>query len=135
MGREIYKHLIDRLSAAYAMGHSAKDMQRILDKHYKASVQLGGGEERPTLLYVYMDTCGHCQRFHPQWDALVQSVGDRFNLVKVEVNDPTAAQLVSSLNVTGVPAFFFSRPGSAAIDEYGGPHTAEAIRGFLLAKN
>ena len=133
MCREAFKSLIDRLSAAYEMGESPAHLKKILDKHYKAIVQLGGndGNGKGTLLYLFMEGCGHCQNFNAEWDKLTARLKDQVNFIKLDVNDQAASDLVTQLNVRGVPAIFFTSPQTGKMVPYKGMRTSEELTKFV----
>ncbi len=81
-----------------------------------------------TLTYYYMENCGHCKRFNPEWDTFVQNYTGPVKLRKVEMNE--AGSDLEKYNINGFPTIL-------AVDEngdkkdYEGPRTAEGLTNFL----
>ncbi len=81
-----------------------------------------------TLTYYYMENCGHCKRFAPEWDTFVQNYTGTVKLRKVEMNE--AGDDLEKYNISGFPTVI-------AVDEngdkkeYDGPRTAEGLNKFL----
>ena len=81
-----------------------------------------------TLTYYYMENCGHCKRFAPEWDTFVQNYTGHVKLRKVEMNE--AGDDLEKYNISGFPTIL-------AVDEngdkkdYDGPRTSEGLTKFL----
>ena len=81
-----------------------------------------------TLTYYYMENCGHCKRFNPEWDTFVQNYTGPVKLRKVEMNE--AGDDLEKYNINGFPTII-------AVDEngdkkdYDGPRTSEGLTKFL----
>jgi len=81
-----------------------------------------------TLTYYYMENCGHCKRFNPEWDTFVQNYTGPVKLRKVEMNE--AGGDLEKYNISGFPTIL-------AVDEngdkkdYDGPRTSEGLTKFL----
>ena len=81
-----------------------------------------------TLTYYYMENCGHCKRFTPEWDTFVQNYTGQVKLRKVEMNE--AGGDIEKYNINGFPTIL-------AVDEngdkkdYDGPRTSEGLTKFL----
>lgn len=81
-----------------------------------------------TLTYYYMENCGHCKRFNPEWDTFVQNYTGHVKLRKVEMNE--AGGDLEKYNINGFPTIL-------AVDEngdkkdYDGPRTSEGLTNFL----
>ena len=81
-----------------------------------------------TLTYYYMENCGHCKRFAPEWDTFVQNYTGQVKLRKVEMNE--AGGDLEKYNINGFPTIL-------AVDEngdkkdYDGPRTSEGLTKFL----
>ena len=81
-----------------------------------------------TLTYYYMENCGHCKRFAPEWDTFVQNYTGQVKLRKVEMNE--AGGDLEKYNISGFPTIL-------AVDEngdkkdYDGPRTSEGLTKFL----
>jgi len=81
-----------------------------------------------TLTYYYMENCGHCKRFNPEWDTFVQNYTGPVRLRKVEMNEAGAD--LKKYNINGFPTVI-------AVDEngdkkdYDGPRTSEGLTNFL----
>ena len=64
-----------------------------------------GAKDKPTVLYVYMPSCGACKKFEPTFDAARAKFSQKFNFVKEDYN---SSQRAKSLNVTETPSVFIN---------------------------
>jgi len=78
--------------------------------------------------YYYMEQCGHCKRFSPEWDNFVQSYTGSVTLRKVEMNE--AGDDLEKYNIRGFPTILIIDENGEPKD-YDGPRTSEALTKFL----
>jgi len=80
--------------------------------------------------YYYMERCGHCKRFSPEWDNFVQSYTGPVTLRKVEMNE--AGKDLEKYNIRGFPTILIVDE-NGEFKDYDGPRTSEALTKFLDA--
>lgn len=79
--------------------------------NYEAAVQAAVAANKPILLELYMDTCGHCARLHKETltdDQVIAAVNDRF--VPVRVEGRSRLDLVKKFDVKGAPTTLILSP-------------------------
>jgi len=81
-----------------------------------------------TCTYYYMEQCGHCKRFSPEWDNFVQSYTGPVVLRKVEMSE--AGDDLEKYNIRGFPTILIIDDNGESKD-YDGPRTSEALTKFL----
>jgi thioredoxin domain-containing protein 5 len=81
-----------------------------------------------TCTYYYMNECGHCKRFAPEWDNFVQSYTGPVTLRKVEMSE--AGDDLEKYNIRGFPTILVV-DDKGEFKEYDGPRTSEALTKFL----
>ena len=81
-----------------------------------------------TCTYYYMEQCGHCKRFSPEWDNFVQSYAGPVVLRKVEMSE--AGDDLEKYNIRGFPTILIIDDNGESKD-YDGPRTSEALTKFL----
>ena len=78
--------------------------------------------------YYYMNNCGHCKRFSPEWDDFVQSYNGPVRLKKIEMND--AGSDLEKYNIQGFPTILFlDEEGNSKF--YEGPRTSDGLNKFI----
>jgi hypothetical protein len=87
-----------------------------------------------TLYYFYMDGCGHCDRFNPEWEKL--PVSEIYKPVKINMNDGASGTDKAKLyNVKGAPTLILiSNTNDKEFYEYNGNRTIEDINNFVISK-
>ena len=78
--------------------------------------------------YYYMEQCGHCKRFSPEWDQFVQTYNGPAKLRKIEMNE--AGSDLEKYNIQGFPTILFIDENGEAKD-YDGPRTSDALNQFI----
>ena len=58
---------------------------------------------KPTLIEFYADWCSSCQSFAPTLKAVHEQVGDRVNVVMLDIDDPQWRKPIQQFHATGVP--------------------------------
>jgi len=81
-----------------------------------------------TCTYYYMNQCGHCKRFSPEWDNFVQSYTGPVTLRKVEMSE--AGDDLEKYNIRGFPTILVV-DDNGEFKDYDGPRTSEALTKFL----
>ena len=81
-----------------------------------------------TCTYYYMNQCGHCKRFSPEWDNFVQSYTGPVTLRKVEMSE--AGDDLDKYNIRGFPTILVV-DNKGEFKDYDGPRTSEALTKFL----
>lgn len=81
-------------------------------------------------IYYYMEQCGHCKRFSPEWDNFVQTYTGPVTLQKIEMNE--AGGDLEKYNIRGFPTILIIDENGET-KEYDGPRTSEALTKFLEA--
>lgn len=69
--------------------------------------------------YYYMNNCGHCKRFSPEWDNFVQSYTGPVKIKKIEMSE--AGDDLEKYGIKGFPTILF-------LDEAGNPQIYEGAR-------
>ena len=78
--------------------------------------------------YYYMEQCGHCKRFSPEWDQFVQTYTGPVKLRKIEMNE--AGSDLEKYNIQGFPTILFIDENGET-KEYDGPRTSDALNKFI----
>ena len=78
--------------------------------------------------YYYMEQCGHCKTFSPEWDQFVQSYTGDVKLRKIEMNE--AGKDLEKYKIEGFPTILFINDKGEA-KNYDGPRTSEGLDKFL----
>jgi thioredoxin-like negative regulator of GroEL len=81
-----------------------------------------------TCTYYYMEQCGHCKRFSPEWDKFTQSYTGPVRLRKVEMNN--AGDDLNKYNINGFPTILFVNDNGES-QQYEGPRTSDALNKFI----
>lgn len=84
---------------------------------------------RPGMLLIYADWCGHCQRFKPVFNKIQSNIGMSFACASINdeelQNNP---QLMKSLNFRGFPTIkFFDQHGKITHDYDGDRNSSEIL--------
>ena len=78
--------------------------------------------------YYYMNNCGHCTRFTPEWDQFVKTYTGPVKLKKVEASE--AGNDLKKYNIQGFPTvLFLDDDGNSKI--YEGPRTSQGLNKFI----
>jgi len=78
--------------------------------------------------YYYMEQCGHCKRFSPEWENFVQTYTGPVTLRKVEMSE--AGDDLEKYNIRGFPTILILDENGESKD-YDGPRTSDALTKFL----
>lgn len=78
--------------------------------------------------YYYMNKCGHCEKFNPEWELFVQSYKGNIKLNKFEMNN--AGSDIDKYNINGFPTILFlDNKGNSKV--YEGPRTSDGLNNFI----
>lgn len=87
-----------------------------------------GLTNKKTLVYFYMNGCGHCKNFMPEWDSFQKSYKGPIGVKKVEASEDQS--LVSKLHVSGFPTVLLLDGKNNKIDEFNGQRTEKDLTQF-----
>lgn len=74
---------------------------------------------KPGMLLVKAEWCGHCKRFMPTFERLNRRLGNNFPCVYIDESDMTG-ELARELNVRGFPTIMFFDKYGRIIEHYNG---------------
>jgi flagellar biosynthesis/type III secretory pathway M-ring protein FliF/YscJ len=99
-----------------------------------AGAPAGAPAVKAKLVFVYMNGCGWCDRFKPEWEKFVAADGEKLKALGVEAvsyerTDAEAAQYKS--HVDGYPSILYANLGSGTVVKYDGERTADALMAFV----
>lgn len=69
-------------------------------------------QDKITLVDFYATWCGPCRTMHPILDKLKMTVGERADIVKIDIDDPENALEVGKYNIRSVPTIIIFRAGN-----------------------
>tara|TARA_B100001059_G_scaffold233967_1_gene275251 strand:+ start:636 stop:1031 length:396 start_codon:yes stop_codon:yes gene_type:complete len=99
---------------------------RVIMMHFSLNVENFGNPASCT--YYYMNNCGHCTRFTPEWDEFVKTYTGPVKLKKVEASE--AGNDLKKYNIQGFPTvLFLDDDGNSKI--YEGPRTSQGLNKFI----
>ncbi len=75
-------------------------------------------DNRPTLLEFYSDNCGVCMAMRPVLDRLEHDAANRLQILRIDVKDPTGAQIANRYNVNFTPSFLLFNSLGIMEEEY-----------------
>jgi len=78
--------------------------------------------------YYYMNNCGHCKTFTPEWDKFVKTYTGPVTLKKVEASE--AGDDLKKYNIQGFPTVLFLDDAGNS-KTYEGPRTSEGLNNFI----
>ena len=76
-------------------------------KNFKDSI----AEDRLTLVDFYASWCGPCKAMHSVIEGLQKELGDRVNIVKLDIDAPQNHELTRQYRISSVPTIIFFRSG------------------------
>lgn len=87
------------------------------------------GESRPTLVDFFATWCGPCQMQGPILEQLKNSVGEKANIIKIDVDKNS--DLAAQYNVRSVPTLILFVNGNLVWRE-SGLHQADQLEALIL---
>jgi len=67
-------------------------------------------EDKPILAVFYVDWCTYCQRFMPKLNTVRKMNKNAFNVVLINVDDPSNEKIAKENRVTGFPTVYVLDP-------------------------
>jgi len=78
--------------------------------------------------YFYMEECGHCKRFAPEWDKFVSTYKGPVKMNKIE--RANAGPLLKKYNINGFPkVIIVDKEGD--FREYNGARTSDSLHAYF----
>lgn len=95
------------------------------DNLYINKAMTGGN---PGLLLIYANWCGHCNRFKPVFNEIVQQMGDKFPCMSIEHTELEKNQkLMTDLDFQGYPTIKFFDQHGKILGDYNGDRDKKSI--------
>ena len=66
--------------------------------------------DKPVVALFYVDWCGYCLRFMPRFKTLESLYKNKYNFLMINVEDPSKAELVNDVAITGYPTVYVIDP-------------------------
>jgi len=93
------------------------------------------GQSTNVFTLYYMNGCPHCESILPEYKNFVASGqyvsdGKKTKIRMVEQSDPSAADEITSLNISGFPTFYLATADGTQI-EYKGDRNVSAMKSFI----
>ena len=85
------------------------------------------------LVYFYMNGCGHCNNFTPEWDKFSNSNTSNITTHKIERSN--AQDKLETYNINGFPTILLLDENNVKIKEFNGERTADGLQAFVDANN
>jgi thiol-disulfide isomerase/thioredoxin len=102
-------------------------MNYVLASAQERFEQKGGGK-RATLVFLYMNGCGWCERFNPTWDEFKTKHEGHVDMVKIERGDPTSKKYAEY--VSGYPTILLVTSDEKVL-KFSGERTIQGLEEFL----
>tara|TARA_B100000925_G_C21799331_1_gene383935 strand:- start:58 stop:474 length:417 start_codon:yes stop_codon:yes gene_type:complete len=101
----------------------------LLQYHYHAS-SLENFSNPKKLVYFYMDTCGHCKKFNPEWDKFAASYDGPLEIKKIERKEAGAD--LEKYKIQGFPSVLLIDDQDNT-KEFEGDRTVSGLEKFVSA--
>jgi len=62
--------------------------------------------EKPVVAMFYVDWCGYCRRFMPEYGKLAKKLGDKYTFSVVNCDEAENAELTREYNIMSFPSLF-----------------------------
>lgn len=89
-------------------------------------VYVTSNNNKPGLLLIHAEWCGHCKRFKPTFNKIASQLGKDFPCMSIEDSDMTDT-LKSSLQFGGYPTIKFFDQRGKIISDYNGDRSESDI--------
>jgi thiol-disulfide isomerase/thioredoxin len=83
-------------------------------------------KNKPGMLLIYANWCGHCVRFKPTFNELCRKLGDEFPCSSIDI-DTIDDALTQALDFQGVPTLKFFDQYGRIIKDYKGDRSTSSI--------
>lgn len=107
----------------------------IIGSSYKSNEKFSNATPAYSLVFLYMDSCGHCQDFKDEWDIIDKKVknNNTYNFIasKLDLNNE-GQELAEANNITYAPAILLKKNINSTIVEYKGERKADKIIEFAV---
>lgn len=81
--------------------------------------------EVPVLVDFYATWCGPCQAMHPVLEELKRELGDRVNIIKLDIENRANIKVVQQYRIRSVPTLMIFRRGEMRWSSPGARSAAE----------
>lgn len=88
-----------------------------------------GFDTKPTVEFFYAEWCGHCKKFMPTWDKVVEKMAGEAEFKKLNSDDKDVKELMKMHGVKGFP--HVQKTVGSETTEFSGPRTEEALIKFV----
>ena len=77
-----------------------------------------------TLILFYVNWCGYCKKFKPEWLLIKEKLKDKYNIISIDCDNKKYSEIVKYFNITGYPTVKFI---GDKIYDYTGAMDAESV--------
>ncbi len=82
------------------------------------------------IIYFYMDGCGHCVKFTPEWDNFCKNSPEKVTTEKLELKHPRAKVLLKEFGISGFPTVVMVDDKDTLENTFSGPRTVDGLNAF-----
>src|SRR5574344_1167043 len=61
---------------------------------------------KPVFIFFYANWCSHCVNFMPEYEKLEKAYQEKYNFVKINIDNPENQSLIQDFYVTGIPMVY-----------------------------
>lgn len=99
---------VERILSKAIGGQAAAPKPQKRPSEYKIGIEYKKAleSEKPMLLLFYADWCHFCIDFMPKYETLYKKYKNKYNFVKINVEDPQHIAEVEKYEITGFPTVF-----------------------------
>jgi thioredoxin-like negative regulator of GroEL len=84
-----------------------------------------------TLIFFYMDGCGHCRDFRPTWQDFTDHASDEKKKVCFAEMSSENDAVMNAYNITGFPTVLLVNNAKNTTKTFNGPRTVDGLRAFV----